>query len=89
MDWLEDELKRAFARQEPPADFAARAIARARRHRGTMLPRWAIAAAGVLAVAAGGYDYRWRRGEAAKREVLLAFRITATKVNHIRMQVSR
>ena len=46
-----------------------------------MLPRWAIAAAGVLAVAAGGYDYRWRRGEAAKREVLLAFRITATKVN--------
>ena len=46
-------------------------------------------AAAALLIAAAGYGYRWHRGEAAKREVLLAFRITATKVNHIQMQVTR
>jgi type VI protein secretion system component VasF len=89
MDWLDDELKRAFEREEPPPDFAARTIARARRGRGFPLPRWAMAAAAALAIAVAGYGYRWRQGEAAKQEVLLAFRITATKVNHIQMQVVR
>jgi len=89
MDWLDDELKRAFERQEPPPDFAARTIARAQRRKGIGLPRWAMTAAAALLIAAAGYGYRWHRGEAAKREVLLAFRITATKVNHIQMQVTR
>jgi type VI protein secretion system component VasF len=87
MDWLDDELKRAFERQEPPPDFAARTIARARRGRAFALPRWAAAAAAALAIAGAGYGYRWRQGEAAKQQVLLAFRIAATKVNHIQMQV--
>ena len=85
MDWLDDELKRAFERQEPSADFAARTIALARRRRGLALPRWVAAAA--LVIAGAGYGYRWRQGEAAKQQVLLAFRIAATKVNHIQMQV--
>jgi type VI protein secretion system component VasF len=89
MDWLDDELKRAFERQEPPPDFAARTIARARRGRGLALPRWAVAAAAGLAIAGAGYGYRWRQGEAAKNQVLLAFRITAAKVNHIQTQVLR
>lgn len=91
MDWLDDELKRAFERQEPPPDFAARTIARARRGGVAGLPRWAMsaAAAAVLTVAAAGYGYRWRQGELAKQEVLLAFHITAAKVNHIQMQVTR
>jgi type VI protein secretion system component VasF len=88
MDWLDDELKRAFERQEPPPDFAARTIARAR-EKGLALPRWAVAAAALLAIAGAGYGYRWRQGEAAKQQVLLAFRIAATKVNHIQMQVLR
>jgi hypothetical protein len=88
MDWLDDELKRAFERQEPPPDFAARSIARARRGRTPSLPRWAAAAAAAALVIAGaGYGYRWRQGEAAKQQVLLAFRIAATKVNHIQNQV--
>jgi type VI protein secretion system component VasF len=89
MDWLDDELKSAFERQEPPPDFAARTIARARQGRGLALPRWAAAAAAVLVLAAVGYGYRWRQGEAARQEVLLAFRIAATKMNHIQMQVTR
>lgn len=89
MDWLDDELKRAFERQEPPPDFAARTIALAHRGRGLALLRWAGAAAAVLAIAAGVYGYRWRQGEAAKEQVLLAFRITATKVNNIQTQVLR
>ncbi|MGA3238481.1 MAG: hypothetical protein ABSG03_19475 [Bryobacteraceae bacterium] len=87
MDWLDDELKRAFERQEPPPDFAARTIARARRGRALALPRWAAAAAAALVIAGAGYGYRWRQGEAAKQQVLLAFRIAATKVNHIQNQV--
>jgi len=89
MDWLDDELKRAFERQEPPPDFAARTIARARRGGRFALPRWAAAAAAALAIAAAGYGYRQRQGEQAKQQVLLAFRIAATKVNHIQMQVER
>jgi len=89
MDWLDDELKRAFERQEPPPDFAVRTIARTQRDRGLGLPRWAMAAAAALLIAITGYGYRWHRGEAAKQQVLLAFRITATKVNHIRTQVTR
>jgi hypothetical protein len=89
MDWLDDELKRAFERQEPPPDFAARTIARAQRSRGFMLPRWAVAAAAAMAIGVTGYAYRCHQGEAAKQEVLLAFRITATKVNHIQLQVTR
>jgi type VI protein secretion system component VasF len=89
MDWLDDELKRAFERQEPAPDFAARTVARAQRGRELGLPRWARAAAAALLIAVAGYGYRWRQGEAAKQEVLLAFRITATKVNQIQMQVTR
>jgi len=89
MDWLDDELKHAFERQEPPADFAARTIARARRRSGLAFPRWAAAAAAALVIAGAGYGYRWRQGEEAKQQVLLAFRIAATKVNHIQTQVLR
>jgi hypothetical protein len=48
-----------------------------------------VAAAAGLAIAGAGYGYRWRQGEAAKNQVLLAFRITAAKVNHIQTQVLR
>ena len=89
MDWLDDELKRAFERQEPPPDFAARTIARARRGRGLALPRWAVGAAAALVIAGAGYGYRLRQGEAAKQQVLLAFRIAATKVNHIQVQLGQ
>jgi hypothetical protein len=95
MDDLEEQLRRAFAPQLPPEGFADRVIARAGagpriisgRH---SVPRWLAAAAAVLAiVAGGGYGYRQRQGEIAKREVLLAFRIASVKLSHIQTQVSK
>lgn len=87
MDELEDRLRQAFRREEPPQGFADRVIERTRaRH---AMPRWIRPAAAVLLLAGAGYGYRWRQGEAAKREVLLALRIASAKLSHIQAQVAR
>jgi type VI protein secretion system component VasF len=87
MDDLEDRLRRAFEREDPPEGFADRVIERTRARRA--MPRWIAAAAAVLVLAGAGYGYRWQQGLKAKREVLLAFRLTSAKLNHIHMQVAR
>ena len=87
MDELEDQLRRAFERIEPPAGFAERVVARKRATRTP--PKWLAAAAAVLVVAVAGYAYRWHEGQTAKREVLLALRITSAKLTHIQAQVAR
>lgn len=87
MDELEDRLRRAFEREEPPAGFAERVFARTRPVRTP--PRWLAAAAAVLVLAVAGCAYRWHEGQTAKREVLLALRITSAKLSHIQAQVAR
>jgi type VI protein secretion system component VasF len=87
MDDLEDQLRRAFEPEDPPEGFADRVIERTRAHRA--MPRWMAAAAAVLVLVGAGYGYRWQQGVKAKREVLLAFRITSAKLNHIQVQVAR
>ena len=90
MDDLEQQLRRAFVAEDPPAGFSARVIARTQWPRRSIAPRWAALAAGLLVLAGGaGYGYRQQQGEAAKREVLMAFRIASTKLNHIQTQVSK
>ena len=91
MEDLEQQLRRAFEREDPPAGFADRVIERTRtRHSPPrFMPRWLAAAAAVILLAGGGYGYHWQRGQAAKRDVLLAFRITSTKLTHIQEQVAR
>ncbi len=89
MDDLEEQLRRAFAPEDPPAGFAGRVMERAGGIRRPSTPRWLAAAAAVLILAGGGYGYRLHRGEMAKREVLLALRIASVKVNQIQTQVSR
>ena len=86
MDDLETQLRRALAPEDPPAGFADRVIERtSRRRRG--LPRWMLAAAACLALLGAGYEYRWQQGQTAKRETLLAFRLTSAKLHHIQSQV--
>jgi hypothetical protein len=86
MDWLEQELKAALARKDPPADFAARVIRRTARPV-YQWPRWLAAAAAVVMVAGGGLGYRRYRGEMAREQVMQAFRIASVKVNQIQAHV--
>jgi anti-sigma factor RsiW len=98
MSRLEDELKKALRRVEPPAGFADRVLARAARQErqkparsrwwlglsGIGGLRWAAACAMCIALAASGvlyeHDLQRRRGEEAKDKLMLALRITGTKL---------
>jgi hypothetical protein len=92
MDWLEDELKQALGRKQPSADFEARVTAAAGRRPALRfpvpaMPRWLAAAAAVLVISGAGAGYRYHRGQAAKEQVMLAMRITGSKLNRIQMQM--
>jgi len=90
MSRLEDELRQALRRREPPAGFAERVMARARaserdeRRPGWLSWRWLAAATAVVVVAAGlnFMEERRRRleGERAKEEVMLALELTGAKL---------
>lgn len=86
MDWLEDELRRALARQEPPEGFAERVLAR--RARGASGARRWLAAAAMVVVAAGAAGaWRQHRGNEAKQEVMLALRLASAPVHHIQAEI--
>ncbi len=87
MDDLETQLRRALEREDPPAGFADRVLRRTSRRRG--FPGWMVAAAACLALVGAGYEYRWQQGQAAKRETLMALRLTSAKLRHIQSQVAR
>lgn len=90
MDWLEQELKAALAREDPPADFAARVLRRAERPPERQVyqwPQWLAAAAAVVVLAGAGLGYRQYRGEVAKDQVMQAFKIASVKVNQIQTHV--
>ncbi len=96
MTRLEEELRAALRRQGPPAGFAERVIANAQDRdlqrksvwanwlRAPAL-RWAAACVVVVAAATGGglWQREQRRraeGERAKAQVMLALRITSSKL---------
>jgi hypothetical protein len=103
MNRLEDELKRALQRVEPPAGFAERVLLRAARAEdekpmrsrgwlglfglglaGAGGLRWAAACALCIVLATSGVlyerDMQRRRGEEAKDQLMLALRITGSKL---------
>jgi anti-sigma-K factor RskA len=95
---LEDELRKALLREEPPAGFAERVLARAAAqadapaHRWWRLPRMRLAAVAACAVllALAGAGYRQWQGEMAKQRTLVALgiaggelRATQIRVRHI------
>lgn len=97
MDWLEQELKGALSRKDPPADFASRVVRQAERRPERPVyqwPRWLAAAAAVIVMAGAGLEYRqyrgeMARGELAKEQLMQAFKIASVKVNRIQTEVQR
>jgi hypothetical protein len=96
---FEDEIRAALRRQEPPAGFAERVLARtgaagetprATPIRRSVRPpwiRWAAAMAACAVLSAGAWGYRYYQGERAKAQVILALRITANKLNKAQQRV--
>jgi hypothetical protein len=103
MNQFEDELKRALARRQPSEDFTARVLAAARRGQAEQKDRrndqrawlrWAFAvvAALLLLVSANAvYQHRTRivKGHEAKRQLLLAMRITGKELQQVRWHVQK
>lgn len=86
---LEQELKLAFRRKEPPPGFRDRVLAATRRPQ--RHPYRSLAAAALLTLLIGGTTARYieqrREGERAKEQVLLALRITSHKLRDTREHV--
>ena len=89
MDRLEESLKSALARKDPPPGFAAQVAARAAANgRGrSYTPRWVAAAAVVVMAVGSGVAYRRHQGEMAKEQVMQAMKITAVKLHRIQSHV--
>jgi hypothetical protein len=97
---LEEELKHALQRKDPPPRFRERVLAKCgagplTRADGRVrepAPHYrSIAAAVLLTAIIGGTTARWieqrREGERAKEQVLLALRITSHKLRDTREQI--
>ncbi|MGP8243932.1 MAG: hypothetical protein ACLQVN_05375 [Bryobacteraceae bacterium] len=79
MDWLEEELRKALAREVPARDFAVP-------RRRPAWRGWATAAAAVLVLSAGA-GYRQYQGREAKRQLKLALEIAGAKTSRIQAQL--
>lgn len=89
---LDQELKLALQRKEPPAGFTERVLAAVEKpadRRGRLSYTWRAAAAAALlvAIAGGGVTARYIEGQRAKRQVLLALHITSAKLRDARNHV--
>jgi len=97
MSRLEDELRQALRRREPPAGFAERVLARAH-PRESRRPswfhwRWLAAAAALMVLVVGLYFFEERRrrleGERAKQQVMLALHLTGSKLRLAQQRIQR
>jgi hypothetical protein len=102
---LDEQLKLALRRIEPPDGFAGRLLARTAEKRVVPVarqswwawlnsgPKMAWATACVLLVALlvpSGLEYRRRQqGEMAKQQVMLALEIAGSKLNYAKMKALR
>jgi hypothetical protein len=84
---FEDDLRSALRREQPPADFAVRVVARTR-PAPRRAPWFAAAIAASLLLGAVRYEYRQYEGRKAKRELLLALQITESKLKIAQQKVS-
>jgi hypothetical protein len=95
MSPLDEELKKALIRREPPRDFTAKVLREARCQESPawrsfewwrVAQGWRVAAALVTLLTLGGgaiYEQHQHelRGQAAKRELLIAMQIAGSRLN--------
>ena len=90
MSRLEDELRSALGREDPPPGFAARVLAKADSRR-SRRRWWTAAIAAGLTIAGGiGFEHERRvrtQGEEARRQVMLALRITTNKLQFVKEKI--
>lgn len=90
MSRLDDELKIALGREEPPAGFADRVLVGFEPRRST--GRWWAAAIAATVMLAAGVEFEHQRrlraeGEQAKERVMLALQITGSKLHVIQEKI--
>jgi len=101
-DRLENKLGEVLKREDPPAGFAERVLARTLEKRQTVRTglyawrgwRWGLAGALLLALATAGIEYRQAReqkirSEAAKEQLLLALRIAGDQLQFVWSKVNQ
>lgn len=87
---IEPELQRVLRRESPSPGFAARVMTRIERDARPVRQPWrrAVAAAIAVVLLGGGWGVRHeverRRGEHAKEQLLIALRITGSKMHAVR-----
>jgi len=99
---LERELTQALRRKEPSAGFVARVVANLPLERPSRWSfwmrqpafRWAASIAVLVAIVAGSIAYRHHqqelaRGRAARQQLILALRITGTKLQLAQQRVAQ
>jgi hypothetical protein len=99
MDPLEQELKAALQKIDPSPFFESRVLAAANRQahgrKTTLRMRWFTATAALALVVVGVFWQHQRaveetaRGQAAKARLMVALRITSTKLDEIQEKVDR
>lgn len=97
MNPFDRDLHEALRRQEPPLGFSGKVLARAReldaRPKRSFAWRWTAAAAAVVVLVSGSLIYRDHlrqlEGEKAKEQVMLALRLTGSKLQEIKTQLEK
>jgi hypothetical protein len=91
MNQCERDLHEALRRREPPVGFEAKVLARttAPHAPGTFSWRWLAVAASVLVIGGTVVIQEQRRAESekAKEQLMIAFRITGSKVRDIQARL--
>jgi len=89
MSEFEQDLRSALRREEPPAGFTERVLARAGVKAAPRRTAWMAAAiAACLLLSIGGFEYRQYQGRKAKNELLLALEIAGSKLNLAEQKIS-
>jgi len=89
MNEFEHDLRSALRREQPPAGFTARVLARTGVKTAPGRTGWMAAAiAACLLLSIGGFEYRQYQGRKAKNELLLALEIAGSKLNLAEQKIS-